>query len=111
MHRWDATSYNVRNIYQHQNEPVAENTVLKMDPDKGVILNKWGAGQFYMPHGATVDAFNNLWLTDVAMHQVCARYEAILFKFIYDFLNKWIPVPKISEIFETLIKKTNMKLL
>lgn len=25
---------------------------------------------FYMPHGLTVDPEDNVWLTDVAMHQV-----------------------------------------
>ena len=31
----------------------------------------WGRGQFFMPHGLTVDQrTGDYWLTDVAMHQV-----------------------------------------
>ena len=29
--------------------------------------------RFFMPHGLTVDHENNTWLTDVALHQVCAQ--------------------------------------
>jgi hypothetical protein len=32
--------------------------------------DSWGANKFYMPHGITVDHEDNIWLTDVAMHQV-----------------------------------------
>jgi len=46
------------------------NTILVLDSASGKILNSWGAGRFIMPHGLTVDAANNIWVTDVGLHQV-----------------------------------------
>jgi peptidylamidoglycolate lyase len=46
------------------------NTVLVLDSASGKLLNSWGAGQFIMPHGLTVDADDNIWVTDVGLHQV-----------------------------------------
>ncbi len=51
-------------------------TVLNVDGATGKILHSWGAHLFIMPHGLTVDKHNNVWITDVALHQV--------FKFSYD---------------------------
>lgn len=31
---------------------------------------EWGNNHFYMPHGLTIDHENNVWVTDVALHQV-----------------------------------------
>lgn len=45
-------------------------TILMLDRHTGKILNSWGANQFIMPHGLTVDRNNNVWVTDVALHQV-----------------------------------------
>jgi len=43
-----------------------------------VKLSKWwlypSHCRFYMPHGLTVDDKGNLWVTDVALHQVCIQY-------------------------------------
>jgi peptidylamidoglycolate lyase len=33
-------------------------------------LNSWGANYFIMPHGLTVDKDNNIWVTDVGLHQI-----------------------------------------
>jgi len=46
------------------------NTILVLDSASGKMLNSWGAGQFLMPHGLTVDAGDNIWVTDVGLHQV-----------------------------------------
>lgn len=43
--------------------------MLTLDPQTGRVLGKWGADIFYMPHGLTVDRHDNLWVTDVALHQ------------------------------------------
>ncbi len=40
------------------------------DGRSGRLLREWGANQFAMPHGLTVDAQDNIWLTDVALQQV-----------------------------------------
>lgn len=51
-------------------EPIAAPTLLVFDGESGALLEEWGAGVFVMPHGLTVDAQDNLWLTDVGLHQV-----------------------------------------
>jgi peptidylamidoglycolate lyase len=56
--------------------PISEATVLQFDGTSGQLLAKWGAGRFRLPHGLSVDANNNIWLTDAALHQV--------FKFSHD---------------------------
>jgi peptidylamidoglycolate lyase len=55
---------------------IAENTILQLDNKSGKMINSWGADLFIMPHGLTVDKNNNVWVTDVALHQV--------FKFSHD---------------------------
>lgn len=58
-------------------------TILELDNETGKILNSWGANLFIMPHGLTVDKHNNIWVTDVGLHQVL--------KFSHDgrLLMKW----------------------
>lgn len=55
---------------------ISSNTILVLDRQTGKILNSWGANLFIMPHGLTVDKDNNIWVTDVGLHQV--------FKFSHD---------------------------
>ena len=55
---------------------ISKNTVLELDNESGKIINAWGANYFIMPHGLTVDKQNNIWLTDVGLHQI--------FKFSHD---------------------------
>ncbi len=49
---------------------ISQNTVLELDNKTGKIINSWGANYFIMPHGLMVDKQGNIWLTDVALHQV-----------------------------------------
>lgn len=49
--------------------PIADPTVFKFAPD-GTLLAQWGAGQFIMPHGLSIDADGKVWITDVAHEQV-----------------------------------------
>eukprot|EP00462_Mataza_sp_D1_P026610 CAMPEP_0175129992 /NCGR_PEP_ID=MMETSP0087-20121206/5770_1 /TAXON_ID=136419 /ORGANISM="Unknown Unknown, Strain D1" /LENGTH=643 /DNA_ID=CAMNT_0016412183 /DNA_START=252 /DNA_END=2183 /DNA_ORIENTATION=+ len=51
-------------------KPVAENCITMLDGLTGSHLGSWGAGFFYLPHGAHIDYLDNLWLTDVGAHQV-----------------------------------------
>ena len=51
-------------------EPIASPTVAVFDAATGALVREWGAGLFAMPHGLTVDPADNIWLTDVALHQV-----------------------------------------
>ncbi|WP_395742126.1 peptidyl-alpha-hydroxyglycine alpha-amidating lyase family protein [Prosthecobacter sp.] len=51
-------------------EPIAAPTVSVFEGATGRLLSTWGANRFIMPHGLTVDHADNLWLTDVGLHQV-----------------------------------------
>lgn len=55
---------------------IANNTIMELDAATGNIISSWGGGYFIMPHGLTVDHENNIWVTDVGLHQV--------FKFSHD---------------------------
>jgi len=55
---------------------ISSNTILQLDRDSGQIINSWGDSLFIMPHGLTIDDNNNIWATDVGLHQV--------FKFSHD---------------------------
>merc|ERR1719450_1441350 len=44
-------------------------TVLTVNAS-GHTINSWGKNMFFLPHMITVDKKNNIWLTDVALHQV-----------------------------------------
>jgi len=57
-------------------EPLKDPAVLEIDPESGRLIHSWGANTFLVPHGITVDRANNVFLTDVALHQV--------FKFSHD---------------------------
>lgn len=50
-------------------EPIKGTTVSIFDGSTGKLLSSWGANQFVLPHGLTIDHEDNVWLTDVALHQ------------------------------------------
>jgi peptidylamidoglycolate lyase len=49
---------------------IESKTILIIDRNTGKLLNSWGDNLFIMPHGLTVDNENNIWVTDVGLHQV-----------------------------------------
>lgn len=51
-------------------DKIQENTILTLNKQTGEILKSWGADLFIMPHGLEVDKENNVWVTDVALHQI-----------------------------------------
>ncbi|MBR2649250.1 MAG: 6-bladed beta-propeller [Sediminibacterium sp.] len=55
---------------------ISQNTIFEFDNETGKVINSWGANYFIMPHGLTVDKDNNVWVTDVGLHQI--------FKFNHD---------------------------
>lgn len=57
-------------------EPIQGKTVLVIDSDNGKLIDSWGDNLFIMPHGLKVDNENNVWVTDVGLHQI--------FKFSHD---------------------------
>jgi peptidylamidoglycolate lyase len=50
--------------------PIVRPPVLVFDGRTGALLAEWGANTFAMPHGLAVDREDNIWLADVALHQV-----------------------------------------
>lgn len=56
-------------------EPIAQTTVTVFDGATGELVAQWGAGEFLMPHGLSIDHEDQVWLTDVALHQVF-KYSA-----------------------------------
>ena len=51
-------------------ETLAEAAVLEIDAGTGRLLRAWGANTFLVPHGITIDRDDNVFLTDVGLHQV-----------------------------------------
>ena len=51
-------------------ETIAQDTILALDPATGELLSSFGAGRFRIPHGLTLDRDDNIWVTDVGLHQV-----------------------------------------
>jgi peptidylamidoglycolate lyase len=49
---------------------IAAPTLAVFDGATGALVDHWGGGLFVMPHGLTVDAEDNVWVTDVGLHQV-----------------------------------------
>jgi peptidylamidoglycolate lyase len=50
--------------------PIPAPVVLIFDGQTGKPLSRWGEKQFALPHSLTVDRDDNVWITDVALHQV-----------------------------------------
>ncbi|KYN31222.1 Peptidyl-alpha-hydroxyglycine alpha-amidating lyase 2 [Trachymyrmex septentrionalis] len=68
---WNYDTFDENAEYQEKYRgPIRENTVLKVDSKIGNIICGWGNQTFYLPHGIHVDPFGNIWLTDIALHQV-----------------------------------------
>lgn len=51
-------------------KPIQSKTILVIDRDNGKLIKSWGDNLFIMPHGLTIDNDNNIWVTDVGLHQV-----------------------------------------
>ena len=51
-------------------ERIEENAIFILDNKTGEIINSWGSNLFIMPHGLEVDNDDNIWVTDVGLHQV-----------------------------------------
>jgi peptidylamidoglycolate lyase len=49
---------------------ITKKTIIVLDKQTGKLLHSWGDSLFIMPHGLTVDHQNNIWVTDVGLHQV-----------------------------------------
>jgi peptidylamidoglycolate lyase len=56
--------------------PITSPAILCFDGRTGKVVTSWGAGIFFNPHGLRVDSRDNVWATDIQLHQV--------FKFSHD---------------------------
>jgi len=45
-------------------------TIVVFDGRTGEVVQAWGEDLFVMPHGLEIDAADNIWVTDVGLHQV-----------------------------------------
>jgi peptidylamidoglycolate lyase len=55
---------------------IPASTIFVFDGNSGQLLNRWGENIFALPHSITIDSNDNVWVADVALHQV--------FKFTHD---------------------------
>ncbi|XP_073812243.1 peptidyl-alpha-hydroxyglycine-alpha-amidating lyase 1 [Musca autumnalis] len=68
---WDQNTFSLGNVFRQRNKgPIRDSTVLALDRNTGSLVYDWGKNLFYMPHGLTIDHEDNVWVTDVALHQV-----------------------------------------
>ena len=51
-------------------EKIIEDTFIEIDNISGEIIKSWGSELFIMPHGLEIDNEDNIWITDVGLHQV-----------------------------------------
>lgn len=73
---WNYDTFDENAQYQEKYKgPIRDNTILELDPNTGNIIHGWGNQTFYLPHGIYVDDSENVWLTDIALHQVF-KYSA-----------------------------------
>jgi sugar lactone lactonase YvrE len=59
----DGSIYVIHRCHDNSCAGRTEPPILKFDAS-GKLLKSWGEGMFVFPHGATVDAEGNLWVTD-----------------------------------------------
>ena len=56
-------------------EKIIEDTFVEIDKISGEIIKSWGSDLFIMPHGLEIDNEDNIWITDVGLHQVI-KYDS-----------------------------------
>lgn len=68
---WGFFTFNKNNVYtEGVRGPITEDTVITLNPRDGEIVRGWGNNTFYLPHGIHIDIYGDVWLTDIALHQV-----------------------------------------
>ncbi|VDK18032.1 unnamed protein product [Anisakis simplex] len=67
---WDEESFDKENRFNRSLKAIKNFTIAVIDPESGKVLQESGDNMFFLPHGLTVDSDDNIWLTDVALHQV-----------------------------------------
>ncbi|GAB1605212.1 peptidyl-alpha-hydroxyglycine alpha-amidating lyase 2-like [Argonauta hians] len=67
--QWGARSFDRLNNFRGHGA-IKQNTIVTLSNSTGTKVSSFGANLFYLPHGITVDHENNIWTTDVGLHQV-----------------------------------------
>uniref|UniRef100_A0A1L8DTV6 peptidylamidoglycolate lyase n=2 Tax=Nyssomyia neivai TaxID=330878 RepID=A0A1L8DTV6_9DIPT len=68
---WGQLTFNLDNEFtQTRQPPIPDSTIMAFSRKTGTLRYTLGRNLFYMPHGLTVDDNSNIWVTDVALHQV-----------------------------------------
>lgn len=68
---WTDKTFDENNVYAEKElGPITAPAIVRFNKTNGEVIDKWGAGKFYMPHGLTICSEGHFWVTDVAMHQV-----------------------------------------
>lgn len=66
---WDGSTF-IGNKLRNLQTSISQPTLIHLKKDSGEILDRWGEDFFFMPHGLTLDKDDNIWVTDVGLHQV-----------------------------------------
>ena len=66
---WGPTSFGPDNTLAVR-KVIKEDAIVVVDAFKGRVKKSFGSGIFYMPHGLHIDGEENIWVTDVGLHQV-----------------------------------------
>ncbi|KAH3839323.1 hypothetical protein DPMN_112751 [Dreissena polymorpha] len=66
---WNSLSFDDENRYTLQNRPIEVDSIVIVDRN-GTLKRSFAKNWFFMPHGLTVDSDGNMYVTDVALHQV-----------------------------------------
>jgi peptidylamidoglycolate lyase len=51
-------------------QPIDVPTIFCFEAETGKLVTSWGANIFPVPHGLRIDREDNIWVTDIALHQV-----------------------------------------
>jgi peptidylamidoglycolate lyase len=51
-------------------DPIPRTTIAAFDAETGRTIKILGQNRFIMPHGLTIDQKDNVWVTDVGLHQI-----------------------------------------
>lgn len=66
---WNAYSFDENDVYTLKYFPIEVDAVVILHKN-GTMKRTFGNNTYYLPHGLTLDNQGNMWLTDVALHQV-----------------------------------------
>lgn len=66
---WGVRSFDRSNKFRGHG-PIKQNTIVTLTNSTGTKISAFGANLFFLPHGLTVDHEDNIWTTDVGLHQV-----------------------------------------